>query len=200
MKGGAGKPHALSLPALTLVLGAFCDGARSWGLELGAFPVITSYYTTDCSQARPTPPQRAAVASLTSSFFFVRQLSFLPVCCGLVTQSCPTLCLPLDCSPSGSSVHGFSRQEYWSGLPLPPPGDLSNPGIEPKSPVSPALQADSLLLSHQESPSAPSHFHSFPELLLLSDFLSLLCRLGDLSPVPHFLVLPHLSHSSPPTL
>ena len=37
---------------------------------------------------------------------------------------------------------GFSRQEYWNGLPCPPPGDLPNPGIEPKSP---ALQADSLL-------------------------------------------------------
>ena len=36
---------------------------------------------------------------------------------------------------------GFSRQEYWSGLPFPPPGDLPNPGIEP---VSPSLQADSL--------------------------------------------------------
>ena len=39
---------------------------------------------------------------------------------------------------------GFSRQEYWSGLPFPSPGHLSNPGIEPMSPVSPALQADSL--------------------------------------------------------
>ena len=36
---------------------------------------------------------------------------------------------------------GFSRQEYWSGLPFPPPGDLPNPGIEPGSP---ALQLDSL--------------------------------------------------------
>ena len=36
---------------------------------------------------------------------------------------------------------GFSRQEYWSGLPFPSPGDLPNPGIEPGSPV---LQADSL--------------------------------------------------------
>ena len=36
---------------------------------------------------------------------------------------------------------GFSRQEYWSGLPFPSPGDLSDPGIEP---VSPTLQADSL--------------------------------------------------------
>ena len=43
----------------------------------------------------------------------------------------------------------FSRQEYSSGLPFPPPGDLPGPGIEPRSPV---LQADSLLLSHQGSP------------------------------------------------
>ena len=42
---------------------------------------------------------------------------------------------------------GFSRQEYWIGLPCPPPGDLPNPGIKFLSPVSSALQADSLLLS-----------------------------------------------------
>ena len=54
----------------------------------------------------------------------------------LVTQPCPTLCDPMDCSPPGSSVQwGFPRQEYWSGLPCPPPGDLPNPGIEPRSPT-----------------------------------------------------------------
>ena len=42
---------------------------------------------------------------------------------------------------------GFSRQEYWNGLPFPYPGDLSDPGIEPMSPVAPAVQADSLPLS-----------------------------------------------------
>ena len=44
---------------------------------------------------------------------------------------------------------GFSRQEYWSGLPCPPPGDLLNPGITPRSPT---LQADSLPSEPQESP------------------------------------------------
>ena len=39
---------------------------------------------------------------------------------------------------------GFSRQEHCSGLPFPPPGDLSDPGIEPAPPVSPQLQVDSL--------------------------------------------------------
>ena len=44
---------------------------------------------------------------------------------------------------------GFSRQEYWRGFPFPSPGDIPNPGIEPESPLSPALQVD--LLSHQGS-------------------------------------------------
>ena len=58
---------------------------------------------------------------------------------------------------------GFPRQEYWSGLPLPPPGDLSNPGIEPKSP---ALQADSLLLSHWGGPIA---CNKLPQNVVLED-------------------------------
>ena len=43
---------------------------------------------------------------------------------------------------------GYSRQEYWSGLPCSPPADLPHPGIKPESPAAPALQADSLPLSH----------------------------------------------------
>ena len=46
----------------------------------------------------------------------------------------------------------FSRQEYWSGLPCPSPGDFPDPKIQPCSRMSPALQADSLLFSHQGSP------------------------------------------------
>ena len=44
---------------------------------------------------------------------------------------------------------GFSRQEYWSGLPCLSPGDLPDPGIEPRSPE---LQVDSLPMSHWGSP------------------------------------------------
>ena len=44
---------------------------------------------------------------------------------------------------------GFSRQEYWSGLPFPSPGDLPDPGIEPKSP---SLQADALPSENQSLP------------------------------------------------
>ena len=49
----------------------------------------------------------------------------------LVAHSCPTLWSSMVCSPPGSSVHGFSRQEYWSGLPFPPPRDLPDPEVGP---------------------------------------------------------------------
>ena len=61
-------------------------------------------------------------------------------------QSCPALCNPMNCSPQAPLSMGFSRQEYWSGLPCPLPGDLLHPRIEPKSHVAPALWADSLPL------------------------------------------------------
>ena len=48
-----------------------------------------------------------------------------------VTQSCLTLCNPMDCSPPGLAI-GFPRQKYWSGLLFPAPGDLPNPGIKPR--------------------------------------------------------------------
>ena len=54
-------------------------------------------------------------------------------------QSCLTLCDPMNCSPPGTSVHGFSREEYWSGLLCPPPRDLPDPGIGSESLMSPAL-------------------------------------------------------------
>ena len=51
-----------------------------------------------------------------------------------VAQSCPTLCDPVDCSlHQASPSMGFSRQEYWSGLPFLSTGVLPDPGIEPKS-------------------------------------------------------------------
>ena len=48
-----------------------------------------------------------------------------------VAKSCPTLGDLMGCSLPGSSVHGFPREAYWSGLSFPPPGDLPDPGIEP---------------------------------------------------------------------
>ena len=53
-----------------------------------------------------------------------------------VAQSCPTLCNPMVATYQAPPSMGFSRQEYWSGLPFPSPGDLPDPGIEPRSPTS----------------------------------------------------------------
>ena len=102
---------------------------------------------------------------------------------------------------------GFSRQEYWCGLPCPPPEDLPNSGTEPASPSAPALQADSLPLSHrgnlfesllgaksrlctpgpscvsetkgsQESPGLQRHIHAWRFMgLAFSIRSSLICRL-----------------------
>ena len=52
-----------------------------------------------------------------------------------VAQSCPTLVTPWTVAYQASPSMGFSRQEYWSGLPFPSPGDLPDPGIEPGSPT-----------------------------------------------------------------
>ena len=59
----------------------------------------------------------------------------------LATQSCPTLCDLMDCSPPGSSVHGILQAGILEWVAIPSPGDLPDPGIKPRSP---ALQADSL--------------------------------------------------------
>ena len=56
---------------------------------------------------------------------------------------------PMDCSPPAPLSMDFSRQEYWSRVPCPPPGDLPKSGTEP---MSPALEEDFLLLSHWGSP------------------------------------------------
>ena len=61
-------------------------------------------------------------------------------------QLCPSLWDSIDVACQAPLSMEFSRQEYWSGLPFPSPGDLPNPGIEPSSLVSPALQVDSLPL------------------------------------------------------
>ena len=62
--------------------------------------------------------------------------------CVLATQSCLAVCVAIELWHTTLSME-FSRQEYWSGLPCPPRGDLPNPGMKLGSP---SLQADSLLI------------------------------------------------------
>ena len=61
---------------------------------------------------------------------------------GLVAKSCPILVTPWTVAGQAPLSVGFSQQEYWNGLPFLSPGDLSDPGTEPGSPV---LQEDSFL-------------------------------------------------------
>ena len=96
-------------------------------------------------------------------------LIFTHVCVCSVPPSCLTLCNSLDCGPQPSVSMEFSRQEYWGELPLPSPGDLANPRMEPASSVSPALigvfftaaPPRKLSLSHR-----PQHFPSSSPALL----------------------------------
>ena len=89
-----------------------------------------------------------------SLFLFLR-----PCVC---SQSCPDLCNPMDCSPQASLSMGFSRQEYWSGLPLPPPGDLPDLGIETASLKSPALAGGFFTTN--------AYLHLIHQQILLADF------------------------------
>ena len=77
----------------------------------------------------------------------------------------PTLAIPWTVAHQGPLSMGFPRQEYWSGLPFLPPGDLPNPGIKPESPV---LQEDSLPLSHQKS---PQNSKAMPQKIKLSSHI-----------------------------
>ena len=70
----------------------------------------------------------------------LREVTSLIIVKVLVAQSCLTLSGPVDSRQASLSM-GFSRQEFWGGLPFPPPGYFPDPGIEPRSPT---LQADPL--------------------------------------------------------
>ena len=71
-----------------------------------------------------------------------RVTTCVPVCSG--AQQCLILCDPWTAAHQAPLSMGFFRQKYCSGLPLPPPGYVPNPGIKFVSPVSPAMQVDSL--------------------------------------------------------
>ena len=59
--------------------------------------------------------------------------------CNACAYACSAVSESMDCSTPGSPAHGIFQQEYCSGLPFPPSGDLSNPGTEPESLLPPAL-------------------------------------------------------------
>ena len=73
------------------------------------------------------------------------------VLCCAQSHSVSTLCDPMDCRPDTAPLSmGFSRQEYWNGLPFSSSGDLANSGMEPTSPVSPALAGRFFTTGHPQ--------------------------------------------------
>ena len=82
-------------------------------------------------------------------------------CCCLVTQSCQTLCDPMDLARQAPLSMGFSRKEYWSGVLFLPPGYLPNPGIEP---VSSALAGGFFTAK-------PPYIYTVPKLALCRGFI-----------------------------
>ena len=64
--------------------------------------------------------------------------SYLTLCDPMNCSPPGSSCDPIDCSPQAPLSMGFSRQEHWSGLPCPPPGDLPDPRIRAKSLMPPA--------------------------------------------------------------
>ena len=98
--------------------------------------------------------------------------------CAKLLQPCLTLCDPMDCSLLDSSVHGIPRQEYRSGLTCPPPGDLSNPRIEPAPLTSRALTGRFFTTSATwEARDTDDRVHTLPPP-----------RLGDLETLLKYLV------------
>ena len=107
---------------------------------------VCDYYISSTSDPGSRGPLLSGIESI------LPVLSVSTCMCAKSLQSCLILYNPMDYSPQAPLSMGFSRQGYWSALPCPPPEDLPNPGFEPASPVSPALQEDSLLLSYRGSP------------------------------------------------
>ena len=118
--------------------------------------------------SRHLQPSYNAHPGLRISWFKKPVVSLLLFSCSVVCDSSVT---PQTVALQGPLYVGFSRQEYWSGLLFPSPGDLPDPGVGSRSPV---LQAGSLPLSHQGS----------PNLAFCPSGLPLFCSLPRPKPLP----------------
>ena len=119
-----------------------------WDLPRSGTEPLSSALADGFFTTEPPGKPREISFSLNNFIFFLFAMSHRtwdlssPVSV-LVTQSCPTLCNPIDCTAHQTPLSKeLSEQEYWSGLPFPSPRDLPDPGIEPGFP---ALKVDSLL-------------------------------------------------------
>ena len=145
--------HLWHSPLNQLSLNKDTSSSPSNKISLSLYLSISSH-SKQPSNLNPMWPEKKVnhlklIICVSSQNTICKNHSLYCSCYCLVTKLCPTLCDPIDCSPLGSLLMGFPRQEYWGGLPFPPPGDLSDPGIEP---VPSTFQTDLLLLSYLGSP------------------------------------------------
>ena len=171
---GSVVPGILQARILEWVAISFSNAGK-WKVKVKSLSCVR-LLVTPWTAAYQAPPSmgfsRQEYAILNSIIFYIFMLSFLKLqskimssisnledvwlfwCSlggggGLVAKLCPTLATSWTVARQAPLPMGFSRQEYWSGLSFPSPGDLPNLGIEPRSP---ALQADSLPTKLWEKP------------------------------------------------
>ena len=128
-------PH-LFLLLRSFFLNLYCNCLKQF-VKFPDTPLLHLALTLPALPSFPAPPSPAHKLVFNEPL----PLSFPLQSCVLVAPSFSTLCNLMDSSPPGSAVMRFSRREYSSGLPLPSPSDLPDPGIEPRSPT---FQADCL--------------------------------------------------------
>ena len=120
---------------------ALIGGSGSFLLGLLNRMMISSWHTsTNTPRYNVSPATWASPSLERASPFKLTDKINQCVCCMLICFSCVQLLeTPWTIPHKATLSKGFSRQEYWSGLPFVPPGDLPAPGFEPKSLMSPAL-------------------------------------------------------------
>ena len=122
-------------------------------LQLNEVWTTISHFTNKEIEACHTDTVNSEFGSQTWVF-----LPLKPCSLHYIGRACQVASLVSDCATLWTLAYqpplsmGFSRHEYWNGLSGPPAGDLPDPGMEPASSVTPAMQEDSLPLSHQGSP------------------------------------------------
>ena len=134
----SGIPYSLVLPSISLaILSQFRLLAPCLFLNL-----LLLMYSKVESSDHFSSFQSSSFDDLTQIHGFIQNMVVVQLLSHVqITLQIGACHHPIYCSPPGSSVMEFSRQEYWSGLPFPSSGDLPNPGIQP---MSPAFQAISL--------------------------------------------------------
>ena len=100
----------------------------------------------------------------------------LPVCVLSHFSHVQPFVTPWTLAHQASLSMGFSKQEYWRGLPFPPPGDLPNPAIKSESLVSPALAGGFFTTKPLGKPPKLPHPSLFPALTLSQPTLTQLCQ------------------------